>query len=152
MIVVSSTSTAFIHEQRREVNAKIVYLGPGGARASVLFVHSRLDPATLGATLAERVGENDLEAFDFTPAARPGAEGYSVRYHVFSADSGVLGAAALQLLLRKIDALVFVADGRRDALTANAEAFTAVRRTSAAIGDDPSELPLVWRSITTTPT
>jgi hypothetical protein len=134
---------AFIHEEQREIHAKIVYAGPGGARACTRFIHGRLDPALLGAVVHERRGADELEGFEFAPAARLGAVGYRTHLHVFSADNDAPGPAAQRLLMRRADALVFVADGRRPRLAVNAERFAVLGDVAASFGDELTAIPLV---------
>lgn len=134
---------AVIHEARREIHATIVYAGPAGARACTRFIRGRLDPALLGATVSEQCGADELEGFEFTPAVRPGGAGYRTHLHVFSADNDAPGPEAKRLLMRRADALVFVADGRRPRLAVNAERFAVLGDVAASLGDELTSLPLV---------
>lgn len=134
---------AFIQEERREIHAKVVYAGPAGARECTRFIRSRLDPSTLGGVVNEQRGADELEGFEFRPVARLGADGLSTHLHLFSADNGAPGPEARRVLMRGVDAVVFIADGRREQLATNVERFAALREAAVAFGYELARVPLV---------
>lgn len=134
---------AFFDEQARIIHTKVVFAGPGGVRACTRYIHGRVDPSLVGQVLRERFGDDELEAFDFLPATRLPTSGYRTRLHLYAADGPSPAAHAREVLLRGVDALVFVADGAPERAGANAPSFAALGESYAALGGELAKVPLV---------
>ena len=76
---------ALINHVIREVNAKIVYFGPGfcGKETSVTHIYRKLNPEFRSAIKSMAVQGNRMLFFDFRPTEK-WVDGYSVRFHLYT--------------------------------------------------------------------
>jgi hypothetical protein len=108
----------FVDDTRREINFKLVYLGPDADLAAryVETIHSRVAPA-LRADLKVLRGDgqhisaaSELLVFDFAPALKePKASGLASRLHLYTM-RGTPTDGDLAFLLRGVDAVLLVLD------------------------------------------
>lgn len=100
---------SFINTRAAEIGVKIVYFGPSlaGKSTNVRAVHRKTRPELRG-RLDDAAG--GALAFDFAPDTIPRIDGrYRVRLHL-STVPGDASIATMRLLLKGVDAAVFVAD------------------------------------------
>jgi uncharacterized protein len=103
---------ALVNQAKREINAKIVFFGPGlsGKSTNLKHVHSKLKPEFRGALKAMSVQEARMLFFDFTPPGDANVAGFRVRFHVYTVSGQVVEPAAWKMVLKGVDGVVFVAD------------------------------------------
>ena len=130
---------------RNEITFKIVYDGPPGSgkTASVeqLATHSDA-PDTVRYAMVRRFGDRPWP-YDFVALEPHAMPGFRLHFHVFSAPGEDAYASARELLLRGVEAVVFVADSRWQAVQANVEAFRRTLEALAKQGRDVGLLPIV---------
>jgi hypothetical protein len=121
----------FFNHSTRSVHFKVIYWGAPGAgrRTCVRFLIAQLPP-TRGRL--DVFGASDtLDAHLAPPSIAP-IRGYTVRVDVSALASGSVTPPEGSQFARVVDAVVFVADARRDRRAANREALAALELTSAA--------------------
>lgn len=135
---------ALFNHDTREVNAKIVYAGPGhgGKETSLTQIYRSLPPEQRSSLRAMTVQGDRVLFFDFRPSDDTMA-GYRVRFHLYAAVADVLDRATWKSVLRGADGVVFVADSDPDRQEENLKVLNALAELLAAGGGDIDGTPLV---------
>ena len=104
---------ALVNQTKREINAKIVFFGPGlaGKATSLKHVFNKLKPEFRGAMKVMNVQDARMLFFDFTPPGDGNVDGYRVRFHLYTISGRDVDPAAWKMVLKGVDGVVFVADG-----------------------------------------
>jgi signal recognition particle receptor subunit beta len=105
-----------INHAKKEIHAKIVYVGPPGAgkRTCVTLIHSRLRPECRSdLKVMGEVGKGVLY-FSFLPHELESVEGYRVRFHLYALDAVEAHEETIRMVLKGADGIMFVADGSPD--------------------------------------
>jgi signal recognition particle receptor subunit beta len=128
----------------REVNAKIVYFGPGfgGKETSVTHIYRKLNPEFRSALKAMTVQGNRMLFFDFRPAEK-GVEGYSVRFHLYTVVDEVLKPSTWKMVLKGADGVVFVADSDPTRQQENLDRLNELQTLLTAEGSGIDQIPFV---------
>jgi signal recognition particle receptor subunit beta len=128
----------------REVNAKIVYFGPGfgGKETSVTHIYRKLNPEFRSALKAMTVQGNRMLFFDFRPAEK-GVEGYSVRFHLYTVVDEVLKPSTWKTVLKGADGVVFVADSDPTRQQENLDQLNELQTLLTAEGSGIDQIPFV---------
>ncbi len=131
----------------REITAKVVYYGPGlcGKTTNLQFVHSKLDDKTRGKMISLATESDRTLFFDFLPINLGTVRGMKVRFQLYTVPGQVFYNATRKLVLRGVDAVVFVADSQAEALDANKESFQNLRDNLRENGFDPDTIPVVMQ-------
>ena len=128
----------------REVNAKIVYFGPGfgGKETSVTHIYRKLNPEFRSPLKAMTVQGNRMLFFDFRPTEK-GVEGYSVRFHLYTVVDEVLKPSTWKMVLKGADGVVFVADSDPARQQENLDRLNELQTLLAAEGSGIDQIPFV---------
>ena len=134
---------ALVNDAKREVNAKIVYIGPEGAGKDTalhsLYGSVPVEHRSELKTLAS--GGHSMLFFDFAYPVAPGQSGYQVRFHVYTLTSDG-GDLPWKMLLKGADGVVFLADSLADRLSANLICCATLHDALAHYGIKADSLPL----------
>src|SRR3990172_9019210 len=116
---------ALLNYRKREINAKIVYYGPGlsGKTTNVHFIHNKLKPAHRGKLMSLATQTDRTLFFDFLPVELGEINGLNTRFQIYTVPGQVFYNATRKLVLKNVDGVVFVADSQRKMLGANLESF-----------------------------
>jgi signal recognition particle receptor subunit beta len=103
---------ALVNQAKREINAKIVFFGPGqaGKGTSLRHVFNKLKPEFRGALKVMSVQGARMLFFDFTPPGDGNVDGFRVRFHLYTVSGPLVDPAAWKMVLKGADGVVFVAD------------------------------------------
>lgn len=114
---------ALVNDVKKEINAKIVYLGPKGAgKATALrFIYSRLRPDCRSELKSMAAGEHQMLFFDFTYPLPRRSNGYTVRFHVYTLLAGGESPPPWKMLLKGADGVVLLADSAAERMYGNLE-------------------------------
>ena len=128
----------------REVNAKIVYFGPGfgGKETSVTHIYRKLNPEFRSTLKAMTVQGNRMLFFDFRPTEK-GVDGYSVRFHLYTVVDEVLKPSTCKMVLKGADGVVFVADSDPARQQENLDRLNELQTLLAAEGSGIDQIPFV---------
>jgi uncharacterized protein len=134
---------ALVNHAKHEINAKIVYYGPGfsGKATNLNYIYRKLKPEHRGKLKTMNVGKDRMLFFDFTPAGHGKVGGYSVRFHVYSIIGEVTGSSAWKMVLKGADGVVFVADSAPERMTANLESLDNLKKIMRDYGKSIKDLP-----------
>jgi uncharacterized protein len=138
---------ALVNQAKREINAKIVFFGPGlaGKATNLRHVHGKLKPEFRGAMKAMNVQEARMLFFDFTPPGDGNVHGFRVRFHVYTVSGPVVDPAAWKMVLKGVDGVVFVADASQERLAANRESLDSLAAYLKGYGQSLSSIPVVFQ-------
>lgn len=114
---------ALVNDAKKEINAKIVYLGAKGAgKATALrFIYSRLKQECRSELKSMAVGEHQMLFFDFTYPLPRRSDDYTVRFHVYTLLVGGDSPAPWKMLLKGADGVVLLADSDEGRMYGNLE-------------------------------
>lgn len=129
----------------RELHLKVVYYGPGlgGKTTNLEIIHRRSNPAFRGKLVSlEAEGERTL-FFDLLPMELGRFRDYRVRLHLCTVPGQMALDRTRQMVLRNVDAIVFVADSQRGRETDNVNSLRNLETNLRLQEDDPERLPLV---------
>jgi signal recognition particle receptor subunit beta len=136
---------SLINHTLKEINAKIVYIGPASAGKStnLHYIYSKLKEKSRGKFKSMNLQNDKMFFFDFLPAGQGNMDGYSIRFHIYTIPGEVSRLSALKMVLKGVDGLVFVADSVSDRIAANSESLNNLGVCLAAYGKTLSDIPCV---------
>jgi uncharacterized protein len=134
---------ALINHAKGEINAKIVYYGPGlsGKGTNLNYIYRKLKPEHRGKLKTMNVGKDRMFFFDFAPPGQGKVGDYAVRFHNYSIIGEVVGDTAWKMVLKGADGLVFVADSAPGRMRANIESLDELRKIMRGYGMSIKDLP-----------
>lgn len=103
---------AFVNLKKKEVQAKIVYYGPGrgGKTSNLEYIHKTLQSRIQAELVAIKTHGDRTLFFDFLPFDVGKIKNYDVRIQLYTVPGQVKYNATRKLVLRGVDGIVFVAD------------------------------------------
>src|SRR5512147_2364207 len=136
---------ALVNHTTREINAKIVYYGPGlcGKTTNIHLIYHRISPNQRGKLISLATETDRTLFFDFLPVELGTIKNYKVRFHLYTVPGQVFYNATRKLVLKGADGVIFVADSQRAMLDANLESLTNLRDNFAEQGVNLAEFPMV---------
>jgi mutual gliding-motility protein MglA len=136
---------ALVNHTTREINAKIVYYGPGlcGKTTNIHLIYHRIAPNQRGKLISLATETDRTLFFDFLPVELGTIKNYKVRFHLYTVPGQVFYNATRKLVLKGADGVIFVADSQRAMLDANLESLANLRDNFAEQGVNLAEFPMV---------
>jgi mutual gliding-motility protein MglA len=136
---------ALVNHTTREINAKIVYYGPGlcGKTTNIHLIYHRIAPNQRGKLISLATETDRTLFFDFLPVELGTMKNYKVRFHLYTVPGQVFYNATRKLVLKGADGVIFVADSQRAMLDANLESLANLRDNFAEQGINIAEFPMV---------
>jgi signal recognition particle receptor subunit beta len=136
---------ALVNHQTREINAKIVYYGPGlcGKTTNIHMIFHRIAPGQRGKLISLATETDRTLFFDFLPVELGMIKNYKVRFHLYTVPGQVFYNATRKLVLKGADGVIFVADSQSAMLDANLESISNLRDNLHDQGINLSRFPMV---------
>ncbi len=136
---------ALVNHTTREINAKIVYYGPGlcGKTTNIHLIYHRIAPGQRGKLISLATESDRTLFFDFLPVELGTIKNYKVRFHLYTVPGQVFYNATRKLVLKGADGVIFVADSQSSMLDANVESITNLRDNFADMDINLDEFPMV---------
>lgn len=136
---------AFVNYSNREINAKIVYYGPGlsGKTTNLQHVYAKAPARNKGRLISLATETERTLFFDFLPMSLGTLRGFQVRFHLYTVPGQVFYEASRKIILKGVDGVAFVADSHPLRYDANAESFDGLHRNLADYGLSIARLPTV---------
>ena len=138
-------SVAFIDLSKNEIQAKIVYYGPGrgGKTTNLLHVHESMSRMVCGKMVTiDTKGDRTL-FFDFLPLNVGKVLNMTIRVQLYTVPGQVMYNATRKLVLRGVDGIVFVADSLRVQKNKNIESLENLFQNLSDEGLSIGQMPLV---------
>lgn len=128
-----------------EINAKIVYYGPGvsGKTTNLEFIHEKTPANSKGKMVSMKTQTDRTLFFDFLPLELGEINGYRTRFLLYTVPGQVYYNATRKLVLKGVDAIVFVADSARNKLDENLESLRNLEQNLNEHGLTLDEIPWV---------
>jgi len=106
---------AFVNVKKKEVQAKIVYYGPGrgGKTTNLEYVYRKFKKHVKSDMVAIKTHGDRTLFFDFLPFHIGKINGYDVKLQMYTVPGQVKYNATRKLVLRGVDGIVFVADSMK---------------------------------------
>ena len=103
---------AFINMKNKEVQAKIVYYGPGrgGKTTNLEYIYQQFRERISSEMVSIKTHGDRTLFFDFLPFEVGTIKGYSIRMQLYTVPGQIKYDATRRLVLKGVDAVVFVAD------------------------------------------
>ena len=136
---------AFTNFDTREINAKVLYLGPQGAgkSANLRSLLQATSPELKSGLLELGDGSAPAQYFEFLPISIGRVRDFHLKLHLYTLPTNPLYETVTSVMLRGLDGFVFVADARVEAMADNLASLAAARRLLTAEGYQFAELPRV---------
>jgi signal recognition particle receptor subunit beta len=131
----------------KEINAKVVYYGPAlcGKTTNLEFIYGRVPESNRGKMVSMKTRTERTLFFDFLPLNLGQIGGFQTRFLLYTVPGQVYYNATRKLVLKAVDAVVFVADSQRGKMNENVESLENLRQNLREHGVDPDEIPLVMQ-------
>ena len=133
------------HPISGDLGCKVVYYGPAasGKTTNLKHVYGRLDPAARGNLITPTDGPERTLFFDFLPVDMGIVHGVRTRFHLYTVPGQSPQRDSRRLVLRGLDAVVFVADSHPQRVAANRESLSDLEANLTELGLSISEVPMV---------
>ena len=136
---------AVFNYEGEEINTKIVYYGPGlsGKTTNLEHIYSKLPREHKGKMVSMKTRTDRTLFFDFLPIEVGGINGMKVRFLLYTVPGQVYYNATRKLVLKGVDAVVFVADSAPDRMQDNKESLGNLEENLNDLGITLNEIPWV---------
>jgi GTPase SAR1 family protein len=116
---------AVIHIRNKEVQIKIVYVGPGrgGKTTNLEYIFSKIRHRILSDMVSIKTHGDRTLFFDFLPFDLGQIKGYRIKTQLYTVPGQIKYNATRKLVLKGVDGVVFVADSMAVMRQKNIEAF-----------------------------
>jgi signal recognition particle receptor subunit beta len=136
---------ALVNHAKKEINAKLVFFGPGksGKATNLNYIYRKLKPEYKGSFKSMNIEKDRMLFFDFIPAGQASLDEYTVRFHVYTIVGEVSKSSAWKMALKGVDGVVFVADSAPDRMTANQSSMKELTEFLGGYGKSLQDVPVV---------
>lgn len=130
---------------QKQVNAKIVYYGPGmsGKTTNLEVVHQRAPQPNRGELTSISTDGDRTLFFDFMPLDLGTVAGMRTCFQIYTVPGQVYYNSTRKLVLQGVDGVVFVADSSASMTEENLESMRNLEQNLAEYGKSLSSIPLV---------
>jgi signal recognition particle receptor subunit beta len=134
-----------INFAQKQVNAKIVYYGPGmsGKTTNLEVVHQRAPQSNRGELTSISTDGDRTLFFDFMPLDLGTVAGMRTSFQIYTVPGQVYYNSTRKLVLQGVDGVVFVADSSASMIEENLESMRNLEENLNEYGKSLSSLPLV---------
>lgn len=128
-----------------EINLKIVYYGPGlsGKTTNLEHIYSKLPREKKGKMVSMKTRTDRTLFFDFLPIDVGDINGMKTRFLLYTVPGQVYYNATRKLVLKGVDAVVFVADSAAERMSDNRESLRNLEENLNDLGLSLKEIPWV---------
>ena len=136
---------AFIDLSKNEIQAKIVYYGPGrgGKTTNLLHVHESMSRQVCGKMVSVDTKGDRTLFFDFLPLNIGQVLNMTIRIQLYTVPGQVMYNSTRKLVLRGVDGVVFVADSLKVQKNKNIESLENLIKNLSDQGLSVGQVPLV---------
>jgi signal recognition particle receptor subunit beta len=130
---------------KKELNLKVVYYGTslGGKTTNLRSIYATINGDLKGKMMSLATELDQTIFFDFLPIDVGRVRGWKLRYHLYTVPGQVYYNASRRLVLRNVDALVFVVDSQKERLEENIESMNNLEDNLKVYSMSLREIPRV---------
>lgn len=138
---------SFVNYNKKEINCKIVYYGPGlgGKTTNIQHIYQKTTGDRRGKIVSLDSDNERTLFFDFLPLDLGEIRGFKTRFHLYTVPGQVFYEASRKLILRGVDGIIFVADSQVEKMESNIESLNGMISNLKEQGYDPKTVPLVMQ-------
>jgi signal recognition particle receptor subunit beta len=116
---------AFLDYKTKAINFKIVYWGPGlsGKTTNLKAIYEKIRTENKGKLVSFSTETERTLFFDFFPLHLGIVKGYMIKFHLYSVPGQLYYHHSRKLILKGVDAIVFIADSQAERFYANRESL-----------------------------
>lgn len=138
---------AFVNIDKKEIQAKIVYYGPGrgGKTTNLEHIHRRFRDKVQSEMITIKTKGDRTLFFDFLPLDVGSIKGYSFKFQIYTVPGQVMYNETRKLVLRGADGVVFVADSLAMRQEKNITSLKNLQENLSSYNKDIFKIPLVMQ-------
>ncbi len=138
---------AIINLKKKEVQAKIVYYGPGrgGKTTNLEYIYNKFRTRIQTDMVTIKTHGDRTLFFDFLPIEIGKIKGYDIRIQLYTVPGQVKYESTRRLVLRGVDGIVFVADSLAVRRKENILSLKSLADNLASYKKSIFEIPLVFQ-------
>lgn len=138
---------AFINTKTKEVQVKLVYVGPGrgGKTTNLEYIFSRIRHRIQSDMVSIKTQGDRTLFFDFLPFELGAIKGYNVKTQLYTVPGQVKYNATRKLVLKGVDGVVFVADSMVERRESNISSLENLKENLQFYDIDIAQIPLVFQ-------
>ena len=136
-----------INYRSREINCKIVYVGPslGGKTTNIQHIHGLVpDRSRTKLSSIDTEGDRTL-FFDYFAMELDDIAGFKTKFLIYGVPGQPYYRSTRKMVLNGVDGLVFVADSDKSRLEDNLESLQDLKTMMKEYGYDYSTIPLIFQ-------
>lgn len=136
---------AFVNLKKKEIQAKIVYYGPGrcGKTSNLQYVFSKLRNQIKSNMISVKTEGDCTLFFDYMPLDIGKVCGFDVKIQLYTVPGQVKYESTRKLVLKGADGVVFVADSREERRLKNRISLKSLHDNLKFYGKNIFKIPLV---------
>lgn len=136
---------AFTNLESKQIHCKVLYVGAEGAGVTS-NLQSILEQTKYAENRAYISREDEIDPFfEFLPLSMGAVAGFDVRLHLYTMSVKKLYRSSIPVLMRGLDAIVYVLDSRLSKTLENIQLLEDVKYLLADLGEDPKNLATVFQ-------
>jgi len=138
---------AFINTKTKEVQVKLVFVGPGrgGKTTNLEYIFSRIRHRIQSDMVSIKTQGDRTLFFDFLPFELGAIKGYNVKTQLYTVPGQVKYNATRKLVLKGVDGIVFVADSMVERRENNISSLENLKENLQFYDLDIADMPLVFQ-------
>jgi signal recognition particle receptor subunit beta len=136
---------AFTNFDTKEINCKILYLGPrsAGKTENLRSIFKNTSAEVKSGLLELEEAGAQTRFFDFLPISLGHVRDFHLKLHLFTLPGNSLYESVASVILKGVDGFVYVADSRVESMADNVEGLVATRRMLTEEGYNVADMPRV---------
>ncbi len=136
---------AFTNFDTKEINCKVLYLGPRGAgkTENLRSIYKSTSAEVRSGLLELEDAAGPTRFFDFLPISLGHVRDFHIKLHLYTLPTNSLYDSVASVILKGVDGFVYVADSRVEAMADNVESLQAARKLLAEEGLNVADMPRV---------
>ena len=138
---------AFINTKTKEVQVKIVFVGPGrgGKTTNLEYIFSRIRHRIESDMVSIKTQGDRTLFFDFLPFELGSVKGYYVKTQLYTVPGQIKYNATRKLVLKGVDGIVFVADSLAERRENNLTSLNNLKENLNFYDIDINKIPIVFQ-------
>jgi signal recognition particle receptor subunit beta len=140
-------TVAFVNLRKKEIQAKIVYYGPGrcGKTSNLQYIFSKLRNQIKSNMVSVKTEGDCTLFFDYMPLDLGKVKGFDVKIQLYTVPGQVKYESTRKLVLKGADGVVFVADSRQERHQKNRISLKSLNDNLKFYGLNIFKIPLVMQ-------